>query len=341
MNIRKITIYLLVVLSFVIGVIAILTYYAAFKHNLKPGKSSYVLLVYPEENEVSLGLKMDSILIDTSSFIHLSKMMNLQRLKPGRYVLKQGMNNFTIINKLKKGVQDPVNVTINNVRDIYQLSGKLDAALMMDSIEFVNLLTDSIGLSKINYTRENILSLFIANTYEMYWTITPDRFLQRMINEHEAFWKKENRRDKANQKSLSFKDIYTIASIVEKETILESEKPAIAGVYINRLKTGMKLQADPTVVFALGFIGLQRVLLEHLKIESPYNTYLYEGLPPGPIYMPSVSTIDSVLNAENHEYIFFCAKPGAEGSHAFAKTLEGHYQNARLYQQWLNRGRIR
>ncbi len=341
MSIRKIAIYSLVLLSILFGIIALLSYYAAFKSNLRKERPVYELFVYPNETEINLGMKLDSLLFDTTSFIQLSRIMNLKKLRPGRYVFKPGTNNFAIINKLKRGVQDPVKVTINNVRDIFQLSAKLGDVLLLDSIEFVNLLTDSTVLNEINYTSESILSLFIPNTYEMYWTISSDRFLQRMIQENASFWNKENRKVKAIQKLLSTKDIYTIASIVDKETILESEKPLISEVYINRLNSGMKLQADPTVVYALGLRGIQRVLHEHLRIESPYNTYLVDGLPPGPIWMPEVSTIDSVLNAQKHDYLFFCAKPGYDGSHAFAKTLEGHYQNAKLYRQWLNKEKIR
>lgn len=341
MNFRKAIAYSLLILSILLGMIGILAYFAAFKSNIKTEKPNYTLLVYPNETDVNLSLKFDSILCNTSSFVQLAGIIKLSRLKPGRYVFKAGMNNFSIVNKLKRGMQDPVKLTINNVRDVYQLSAKLGEVLLPDSIDFIIFLNDSSILNKYNYTSDNILSLFIPNTYEMYWTITPEKFLQRMIFEHESFWNKENRKEKANKMGLNYKEVYALASIVDKETILENEKQIISGVYLNRLKSGMKLQADPTVVYALGIKGIQRVLYEHLRIESPYNTYLVEGLPPGPIWMPSVSTIDSVLNSQNHEYIFFCAKPGFDGSHAFAKTLEGHYQNAKIYRDWLNKVKIR
>ncbi|MBK8484175.1 MAG: endolytic transglycosylase MltG [Saprospiraceae bacterium] len=323
-----------------IGIFAYLSYCAAFNANVR-SSSRMELYVYPNETDVAIGLKMDSILFDTSSFMHLAKIMKLTKLKPGRYLFKKDDHNFAIINKLRSGAQDAINVTINNVRDIYQLSGKLGAVMMLDSMAFVSLLTDSINLMTLNFTKENILSLFIPNTYQMYWTTSGDRFLQRMLQENKNFWLKENRLQKAAEKSLGASEIYTVASIVEKETINESEKGMIAGVYLNRLKTGMKLQADPTVVFAMGLTGIQRVLLQHLRTESPYNTYLVEGLPPGPIWMPSTATIDSVLNATNHDYIFFCAKPGYDGTHTFAKSLEGHLLNARAYRKWLDSQRIK
>lgn len=341
MKFQKVLLYLLLSLSFILGILAVFSYYAAFKPNLKKEKQQYELKVYTNETEVALGLKFDSILLDTSSFVNMAAILNLKQLKPGRYVFNKGMNNIKIINKLKSGAQDPLNITINSIRDIHQLSSKLGDQLMFDSLAFLQVLTDSFKLNELGYTKENILSLFIPNTYEMYWSISPERLMKRMNAEHESFWNKNNRRAKAEQKAISLYDIYTIASIVDKETLLEHEKPIIAEVYINRLKSGMKLQADPTVVFALGSTGLQRVLFEHLKIESPYNTYLVEGLPPGPICMPQTSTIDSVLNATGHEYIFFCAKPGYDGAHSFAKSLEAHSQNARIYRQWLNKERIK
>lgn len=341
MSIRRVAIYSLVLFSILIAVISLLTYYAAFKENLRNERPFYELYVSPGETDIAMGIKMDSLLCDTTSFIQLSRLMNFTKFKPGRYVFKQGMNNFRIINKLKRGAQDPVNVTINNVRDIYQLSSKLGSELLLDSIDFVNILSDTQVLNKINYNSENILCLFIPDTYQMYWTISPERFIQRMIQENASFWNRDLRNTKALDKGFSNNDIYILASIVEKETIQEEEKALIAGVYINRLHSGMKLQADPTVVFALNLKGIQRVLLEHLKVDSPYNTYVVDGLPPGPICMPSVSTIDSVLNSVKHDYLFFCAKPGYDGGHAFAKTLEGHYQNARVYRQWLDKERIR
>ncbi len=325
---------------FLVAVFSLAIYLNAFKPNVKNNKDQelYIDTAYPVS---SIGMILDSIVQDTFLITRLAKWMQLKQLKPGHYIIKAGSNNLKLVNKLRKGVQDPVTVVLNSIRDVYQLSGKLGNSLLPDSLEFLTMLQDSILLNKNNYTKDNILTAFIANTYQLYWTSTPERVLQRMIQENQTFWNKENRTQKLVERGLSKTDAYIIASIVEKETNIDNEKSDIAGVYINRLKTGMKLQADPTVVFALGLFGIQRVLLEHLKAESPYNTYFVEGLPPGPICMPSVTSLDAVINATPHDYLFFCARPGYDGSHAFAKTLSGHYENAKLYRNWLNAQRIR
>ncbi len=340
MRITRIHFLQLALLLCLVLITGFLAYWNAFKPNLKAEKEVH-LYVDKAQSEQSLGILLDSVLTDTSSFVFLAKWLQLKHLKPGHYLLKAGTNNYSLINKFRKGVQDPVLLVIHSVRDMPQLSGKLAHSLMTDSLEFLEFFMDSNILQKYHYTNETILSAFIANTYQVYWNISPEKLLQRMIQENQAFWNLDNRLQKATDKGLTPLEIYTIASIVEKETILDAEKSDIAGVYINRLKMGMKLQADPTVVFALGLFGIQRVLLEHLKTDSPYNTYLVEGLPPGPICMPSVTTIDAVVNAPTHEYLFFCAKPGYDGSHAFSKTLAGHYENAKRYRTWLNAERIR
>jgi UPF0755 protein len=177
--------------------------------------------------------------------------------------------------------------------------------------------------------------MFIPNTYEMFWTTTPEKFVARMKKEYDGFWDDE-RLKKLKKNNLDKTQAYIVASIVEKESNYDPERPTIAGVYLNRLKAGEKLQADPTVVFATGEFTLQRVLFSHLKIDSPYNTYMYSGLPPGPICMPSVSSLNAVINAEDHEYMFFCAKPDNSGIHAFAKDYDEHQKNASAFSAWLN-----
>lgn len=326
-------------------VLFLFAYKEGFRNNVSNDKPNYDLYI---ENESTYQAVFDQlvnqqILIDTVSFKLISKLLGYadHNIKSGHYLLKPGTNNYKLIAKLRSGNQDPIKVTINNVRDIDRLCGKLDGYLMLDSVTLLERFKDTNFLQTIGYTPENILSLFIPNTYEMYWNISLDKFIQRLQSEHDKFWNKDDRKSKALALGLDTKGVYSLASIVEKETIVESERPSIAGVYLNRLKTGMKLQADPTVVFALGLAGIQRVLLEHLQYPSPYNTYLNDGLPPGPIYMPSVNSIDAVLNAEKHDFIFFCAKPGYQGTHCFAATLSQHYENARHYQKWLNTERIR
>jgi UPF0755 protein len=329
MKYKKIISYFIYTSLILLGLCVYFGYSIFLKPNVVKNDTLRELKIYPDENPLNLASKLDSFLFDTCSFNLAAKFLKLNQLKPGRYLIADNMSNLKIINKLKSGDQDPVKVTINSVRDIYQLAAKFESLLMHDSAAFAMYFTDTNIIHKTGYTIHNVLSLFIPNTYELYWSITPDRLLKRMSTEHDEFWNKKGRLSKAAAKGLSTKEIYTIASIVDKETTLESEKSIIAGVYLNRIKLGMKLQADPTVVYAIGQMGLKRVLLEHLKVDSPYNTYLNEGLPPGPICMPERSTIDSVLNANDHNYIFFCAKPGYEGGHVFAETMESHGQNAR------------
>ena len=326
-------------------ILAISIFNQTFKNNEVDSENPHVLTIRDNESFIQIISKITSqnILVDTGSFSIISRIMGYttSKIRPGRYLIKNGMSNYKIIAKLRSGQQDPVQLTINNVRDITQLCGKLSNYISLDSVSLLEKLSDSIYLSTLGYTKDDILCLFIPNTYEMYWNITFDNFIRRMIVENEKFWSKENRKQKAEERNLKQNEVYTLASIVEKETINTNERPAIAGVYLNRLKIGMKLQADPTVVFALGVSGLQRVLLEHLSFKSPFNTYQVEGLPPGPIYMPSVNSIDAVLNSEKHDYLFFCAKPGYDGSHLFAVGIEQHYQNARIYQKWLNDEKIK
>jgi UPF0755 protein len=259
-------------------------------------------------------------------------------IKPGRYILSPEMSNRELIRLLRSGEQIPIRLTLQLVRNINQLSGVVSEKLAFDSSSLISyLLNEYVPQSELN--KENILSLFIPNTYELYWTTSPKKFVERMQNEHDKFWK--SREAKANDKGLSKSEVYTMASIVERETQASEEKPIIAGVYLNRLEKGMLLQADPTIIYALDDYSIRRVLKRHLEIDSPYNTYKYTGLPPGPITMPSMSSIESVLNADKHNYLFFCAKPGNSGRHAFAKTLSAHLTNARTYQRWLNEQGIR
>jgi UPF0755 protein len=217
------------------------------------------------------------------------------------------------------------------------LAGKFGAELEQDSLDFLHHFLSNSNLKELGLDSSTLLTSFIPNTYEVKWNTSPEKWMGRMASEADKFWDSEKRKDKLASIAMTKQQVYTLASIVEKESNLKTERPAVAGVYINRLKQGMKLQADPTVVFATGDFELRRILHSHLKLDSPYNTYMYEGLPPGPIYMPSVNSIDAVLNAEKHQYVFFCAKPGYNSGHVFAKTLAEHNRNADAYQEWLTK----
>lgn len=276
-----------------------------------------------------------SILKSNTSFLTVAKLMKYEKPKAGRYLIKKNQSNREIITKLRSGDQDPHKIVVNNIRTIHDLAGKASRYFETDSLTFLQYLTDVNTASSFGFTNEDFLTMFIPNTYEMFWTTTPEKFVARMKKEYDGFWDDE-RLKKLKKNNLDKTQAYIVASIVEKESNYDPERPTIAGVYLNRLKAGEKLQADPTVVFATGEFTLQRVLFSHLKIDSPYNTYMYSGLPPGPICMPSVSSLNAVINAEDHEYMFFCAKPDNSGIHAFAKDYDEHQKNASAFSAWLN-----
>ncbi len=247
-------------------------------------------------------------------------------IKPGRYLLREGMSVVDIVRMLKLGLQSPVHVIFNNVRTEEQLSGVLAKQIEADSLSILRQLR----------AHKGAVSLFIPNTYEMWWTTTPEELVVRMERESAKFWNSE-REAKRKALNMSRVEVLTLASILYEESKQEGEMARIAGVYLNRLQRGMKLQADPTVKYAMGDFEKQRVLRKDLSYDSPYNTYLYAGLPPGPICLPSIVAIDSVLNPENHNYLFFCARPEMDGYHNFATTYSAHLANARRYSAELDR----
>ncbi len=284
-------------------------------------------------------LEQGGFLTDRRSFIWLAEKMKYRRpqMRPGRFEIKPGWSNRRLIQHLRSGEQAPVRLVLNVERlpeDIAGLAGQL---LEADSAAFAAAFHDPELLEELGYTPQTLIALFIPNTYELFWTTTPRGLLERMAKENKAFWDKNDRRKKAGALGLSPVEVYTLASIVERETNVDSERPTIAGVYLNRLRAGMRLQADPTCVFATRDFNARRVTLYHTTFDSPYNTYLYKGLPPGPISMASVRSIDAVLNPEQHDYFFFCARPDESGMHVFAATYAAHMVNARRFQEWVSK----
>lgn len=273
-------------------------------------------------------------------FRFLSKRMNYSdAVKSGRYAVKNGMNMLDVIRMLRSGKQAPINLTFNNLRTKENLAGRISQQLMMDSIELLNALNDETRIKKLGFDSSNVVAVFIPNTYEVYWDISVNAFLERMKKEYDRFWNPDRKR-KADRLGLSPAQVSTLASIVEEEASYADEYPTVAGLYLNRLRKGMKLQADPTVKFAVGDFGLRRILFHHLDTDSPYNTYKYTGLPPGPIRVPSISAIDATLSPETHNYLFMCAKDNLSGRHNFAATHAEHVRNAAAYQRILNNRRI-
>ena len=302
----------------------------------------YELLIDENSSKENIAKELleAEVIPNVSTFTTVARLMSYNKVKPGRYLIKDGMSGRELITKLRAGNQDAVNLTFNNVRTIEELAGKMEANIKLDSLEILEFLRLSPKVQDAGYDEYTLMSMFIPNTYKVFYDISNEDLFDRLKKEHDKFWT-EVRMKKAEKLGLTPKEVYTLASIVEKESLQKAEKPRIAGLYLNRLERGIALESDPTVVFAMKRFDLRRILLKHLKYESPYNTYLNPGLPPGPIGMASISGIDAVLDHEDHEFIFMCAKPNGNGQHAFAKTLSGHNANARKYHQWLNSRGIR
>ncbi len=262
-----------------------------------------------------------------------------QRIRPGRFVVEKSMSYSGFINMLRSGRQSPVNVTFNNIRTINDLAGVVSKQIEADSADIVAFFCNPANYSGDGFTGETILSLFIPDTYELYWNTDPAKFYARMLREYNRFWN-DKRLQQADKIGLTGPEVSTLASIIDHETTKADEKPLIAGVYLNRLKRGIPLQADPTIKFAVNDFTMNRILNKHLLIDSPYNTYKYKGLPPGPITCPSIESIDAVLNAAVHDYLFFAARPDFSGYHNFSRTLREHNRNAAMYQRELNRRKI-
>lgn len=282
-------------------------------------------------------IKDKSLLINDFTFKVLAKQIKYdQKIRPGRYKITPGMSNFILLRKLRGGKQDPVKLVINNIRTKEQLAGRLSSMIMADSLSIINALNDSVFLKQYDLNPYNAVIFFIPNTYEVFWDTDTKELFDRMKKEFNAFWN-EDRLTKAAAIPMTQTEVMTLASIVEEETNKKKEHPIIAGLYINRLKINMPLQACPTIRFALNDYTINRVLIRHLQVKSPYNTYKNKGLPPGPIRLPSPTTIDAVLNYEKHDYLFMTAKETLNGEHNFAITYTEHTKNARKYQQELNR----
>lgn len=262
-----------------------------------------------------------------------------QHLHTGRYAIRPGESVYHVLSRLRRGYQEPMNLVVGSVRHLDRLARQVGRQLMTDSVEIARLLADSAHIAALGYDRQTLPALFIPNTYEVYWDMTGEEFLTRMEQEHERFWNKD-RRTKAQALGMTPVEVATLASIVEEETNNRQEKPMVAGLYINRLRAGIPLQADPTVKFALQDFTLRRITNAHLEFPSPYNTYLNAGLPPGPIRIPTPAGIDAVLDYTRHNYIYMCAKEDFSGTHNFASTYAEHMQNARKYWNALNKRKI-
>ena len=311
----------------------------------KPFQTQQSKYIYIDDDDTadSVFSKIEATLAPKSmnGFKILSKVYGYKdKVHQGAYKMNASMRTIDAFRKLLYAWQDPVRMIVPSTRTVGRAVKVLTRGLMVDSASVAELLNDSAYVSLLGFTEQTLPALFIPNTYEVWWNISPENLIKRLKREHERFWN-AGRMAKADSIGLSPVEVATLASIVEEETAQSTEKPVVAGLYLNRLRRGIPLQADPTVKFAVGDFALRRILFKHLAVESPYNTYKHVGLPPGPIRIPSIEGLESVLNHANHKFLYMCAKEDFSGFHNFAATLSEHNRNAARYQQELNRRKIR
>ena len=325
-----------------LGVILFLCYYYFFTSMIADG-GNRVVYIDEDDNIDSVYAKLDTIASHhaMSGFKTLVRHSSYEEnIRTGRYEIEDGNSAFTVFRKLKNGLQSSVRLTIPSVRTADRLAGALAKKLMADSLSIYKALTDSTTSAKYGYTPETMLCMFIPNTYEVYWNTPVDKFLDKMDAESKKFWNFE-RKQKAEAMGFTEEEVITLASIVDEETANDAEKPMVAGMYYNRLKANMPLQADPTIKFAMKDFDIRRIYHNMLSVNSPYNTYKNTGLPPGPIRIPTVAGIDAVLNHVHHNYLYMCAKEDFSGTHNFAETYSEHLENAAKYSEALNKRGIK
>ena len=321
--------------------ILFIDYYNKYYKDNTSFKDESIFLYIISNDSVSFTDSISKYIKSEKTFYRVAERLGyLDNIKTGRFKINKGIGNKELVTSLKFN-NTPLTITFNNQERVENLAGRISKQIYADSTALINSFTDKDFLVENKFNKENILSIFIPNSYEVYWDIEPDKFRDKMLLEYEKFWNK-SRTEKAKNIGLTKKEVTSLASIVQKESIKVDERPTIAGVYINRLNTRMRLQADPTVIYSIKDYYknfdtiIRRVLYRDLRLNSRYNTYRINGLPPGPISMPDISAIDAVLNYEKHKYIFFVADPYNIGYHLFARNLSEHNRNKKVYTRWLN-----
>jgi len=323
------------------GIFAYTVYDAIFAPNTKFNNSEAFLYIGSDDTINDVEQLLQPLLEDASSFLKVAERKGYaSNVKGGKYVIKKGMNNNDIVNSLRsKNI--PVKVSFNNQETLGNLAGRIASQIEPDSLTLLSTFTDKEFFQSNGFNDVDQLAMFIPNSYEFFWNTSADKFRDRMLKEYHRFWNDE-RKQKAKKYGLSPNEVVALASIVHKETAKVEERPRVAGVYLNRIKRGIRLQADPTVIYALKKHSgdfeqvIKRVLYKDLELDSPYNTYKYAGVPPGPITMPDISAIEAVLNPEKHDYLYFVANIENFGYHKFAKTLAQHNRNKAQYVRWIN-----
>jgi len=339
---NKKILYFLTGAGILILVIVSVIYTNLFSTGVIPDKINQVIYIPTGSsyNQVLDSLKSNLTIKNLKVLMWIAKKKSYQdKIKPGRYVINKSLSYNSLINMLRSGRQSPVKITFNNVRTLNQIAGKIGRQLEADSSQIIGFLSDDSNYTEDGFKKENIISLFIPNTYEFYWNTNARELYARMLKEYRLFWN-DQRLSKAKEKGLDLKEVSILASIIDDEVVKSEEKPRIAGVYLNRLTRGMPLQACPTIKFALNDFSITRILKKYLTVDSPYNTYEHTGFPPGPIGCATIEGIDAVLNAEKHDYLFFAARADFSGYHNFSRTLSEHNRYALLYQKELDKRKI-
>ncbi len=343
MKIKKILLVVVLLVAIVGASIGYSYYNKIYKGNIV--ENGFVYIPSNATFDETLVL-LSPFLKDTNSFKWVAEQKNYNnKIKGGKYQLTKGMSNNLLVNQLRSGNQVPVKVSFNNQDTLEKLSARIAEQLEVDAESILQAITDPNFLKEHNLTKGNVLGIFVPNSYEFFWNTSAEKFRDRFLKEFDIFWN-ENRTAKAKKLNLTKHEVITLASIVQKETAQASERPLVAGLYLNRIRDGWPLGADPTIIYALKQKYGQdevyrRVLTKDLKIDSPYNTYLHRGLPPTLISMPDISSIDAVLNDKRHDYYYMCASVTKLGYHEFAKTLEQHNVNANKYHRWISKQGIK
>ncbi len=333
-----------IALIFVIAGIKIASVYKQiYGPNIETPEKKELFLYIPtgsDYDDVVALLEKENLIKNRATFDWAAdKKKYSENIHPGRYRIRNNISNNELLNMLRAGMQEPVDVVINMARTTEELAGKIAEQIEPGKDDLLALMNDESYLKEYGFNKQTVLGMFIPNTYEFWWNTSAEGFFERMYKEYDKFWNRE-RSGRAKEMNFTPNEVITLASIIINETNKEDEYRRIAGVYVNRLRQGIRLQADPTVKYALGDFERQRILKTDTYINSPYNTYLHAGLPPGPIAIPVIKAIDAVLQYEKHDFIYFCAKEDFSGYHNFARTLNQHNKNARSYQKALNRRKI-
>lgn len=338
---KRILLGILAVLLLISAICAGTVYYYLFAPQFHPQKTTYVYIDRDDTaDSIYNKVEMQGNPQSSIGFRWMAKWRDYpHNIYTGRYAIRPGENVYHVFSRFFRGYQEPMNLTIASVRTLDRLARSIGKQLMIDSAEIAKVMNDSLFQQKMGYKKETISCLFIPETYQVYWDMSVEDLFERMQKEHQKFWNQE-RLNKAKAIGMTPEEVCTLASIVEEETNNNPEKPTVAGLYINRLHTGMPLQADPTIKFAFQDFSLRRITNAHLDINSPYNTYRNLGLPPGPIRIPSSTGLDAVLNYAKHNYLYMCAKEDFSGTHNFASNYTEHMKNARKYWKALNERKI-